>query len=146
MDSLVSIIDEDLDPKTIIFENCDLSGLTESLDMFGELEEVHLLSNCTFYENNLFELLKNSPVKRICIQKKDIELVTDSLHLLKDLVSLQVSSNNIFSLPNKTEKIQIEFNENVHTVDLAYFGNFYKENKNKTVVVNHPSTVKQKCP
>ena len=144
MDSLVSMIDEDLDPKTIIFENCDLSGLTESLDMFSELAEVHLLSNCTFYENNLFELLKNCPVKRICIQKKDIELVTDSLYLLKDLVSLQVSSNNVFSLPNKTEKIQIEFNGNVRTVDLVYFGNFYKENKNKTVLVNHPSTVKQK--
>lgn len=142
MDSLITMIDEDLDPKTIIFENCDLSGLTESLELFKELEEVHLLSNCIFYENNLFELLKNCPVKRICIQKKDVDLATDSLHLLKDLVSLKVSSNNSFTLPNKIEKIQIEVNENVHTVDLAYFGNFYKENKNKSVLVNYPVTIK----
>lgn len=143
MDSLIALIDEDLDPKTLIFENCDLSGLTEPLNMFSELEEVHLLSNCTFHENNLFELLKDCQVKKIRLQKRDVDLVTDSLYLLKSLESLQVSSNNIFTLPNKTEKIQIEFNDNVNTVDLAYFGKFYKANKNKNVVVNHSSTVRQ---
>lgn len=143
MDSLITMIDEDFDPKTLIFENCDLSGLTEPLDMFNELEEVQLLSNSTFYENTLFEILKDCPVKKLVIQKRDAELITDSLHFLKDLNSLRLSSNNNFTLPNKTAKIQIDLNNNVHTIDLAYYGNFYKENKNKTAAVNHPSTVKQ---
>ncbi|MBA3679980.1 MAG: hypothetical protein H0W73_02145 [Bacteroidetes bacterium] len=143
MDSLMNMVDDIMGPKVLILENCNLSGLTEPLTMFNELEEVHLLSNCIFDENSLFELLKDCPVKKIFLQKRDIDLATDSLHLLKDLISLQVSSNNFFNTPNKTERIQFAFNDNVHTVDLAYFGNFYKESKNKNVVINH-ATVKNK--
>ncbi len=143
MDSLIAMIDEEFNPKTIIFENCDVSGLTEPLEMFNELEEVQLLSNCTFYENNLFELLQDCPIKTLRLQKRDAELVTDSLHFLKNLNLLQLSSNNNFTLPNKSEKIQIDLNDNIHTIDLAYFGDFYKEYKNKSVLVNHSPTKKQ---
>jgi len=143
MDSLIVMIDEFMSPKTLIIENCDLLGLTEPLTMFNELEELSIIGNCNFFENSLYEVLKDCPIKKLSFQKQDEDLATDSLHLLKKLVSLQLSSNNKFNVPNKTDKIRFENEKGVRTVELAYFGDFYKEIKRKNEVAGNSSAVKQ---
>ncbi len=142
LDSLVRSI-EPLNKLThIIFEKCDLSSSETSFENFKELDKVSILKQSILFENTFFPLLKNNKITQLYIQTNDPDIITDSLQLLSHIKSIQISSTTLFDKPNHTTSIQIK-NENAsQTIELAYFGDFYKSN-NYGVKSNKPGSKSQ---
>jgi hypothetical protein len=93
--------------KCIIFENCDLSLLQQSLQSFPLLEQLQIL-NCRYYEDAFFPLLKKNRLREIKIQSEDHFIEMDSLCLLSHLQTLNISSSKHFILPNKTDSYRYQ--------------------------------------
>ncbi|MCE3228650.1 MAG: hypothetical protein K0S32_3201 [Bacteroidetes bacterium] len=126
MDSVITLMSEFTKIKSLQFEDCDLNNLTEPLSFLPELKDVRILKGSSFNENFFFPLLKDNPVEQISIQASDPGLMTDSLHLLSQLKTISISSNNTFLKANKTITYVVGSKQNRKNIDLAYYGNFFR--------------------
>lgn len=131
IDSILQIVAANINPNSLILENSDLGSVNSKLNHFKAMKEITLLGDCGVFENVLFHLVSDNTVNTIRMQKEIAELVTDSLHLLKHIKRIEVSDNGKFSLSNKAEKIQFIVSGNLTIVDVQYFDNFYKVQKQK---------------
>ena len=142
IDSLMRNIKALTNLNYIIFENCDLSSLDVSFEIFKYLEKIAIVKQSTFYENTFFPLLKKNKLQSICIQTSDPEIITDSLHLLKHLTSMQIGNSALFNKSNYTVSVQIKNQDALQTIEMSYFGDFYKSN-NTGVKSNRPTNKTQ---
>lgn len=139
LDSLMRSI-EPLNKLTyIIFENCDLSSSETSFENFKELDKIAILKQSVLFENTFFPLLKNNKITQLYIQTNDPDIITDSLHLLPHIKSIQIGSTALFNKPNHITSIHIKNENTSQTIDLVYFGDFYKSN-NYGVKSNKPGS------
>lgn len=130
--------------KELIFENCDLSGVETSFAPYNQLEKLSITRNSTVFENAFFPLLKHNALKKLCIQTDDADVLTDSLGLLTQLSSLQISSSNAFDKANYSKTMQINNDLNtLQAIEIAYFGDFYKPNSTKVRSVKTTSRASQ---
>jgi hypothetical protein len=143
LDSLMRELKSLINVNYIIFENCDLSSMDASLAHFKNLEKIAIIKQSSFYENTLFPLLKDNKIKELCIQTNDPEIITDSLHLLTYIKSIQISSSALFAKSNYTTTFQIKNENSLQNIEMAYYGNFYKPNSTG-VRQNKPATKAQK--
>ena len=139
LDSLIHGIKSLQHLNHIIFENCDLSSIETSFIDFKGLEKISILKHSSIFENTFFPLLKNNTLKELCIQTNDPEIITDSIYLLPQLKSIQISSNPLFNKPNHSTTIQLKNETTTQNIDIAYFGDFYKPNVSG-VKSNKPKT------
>jgi hypothetical protein len=128
LDSLMKNLKSLTNLNYIIFENSDLSSLDASFSNFKNLEKIAILKQSTFYENTLFPLLKDNKLKELCIQTNDPEIITDSIHLLPYIKSIQIGSTPLFNKANYTTSIQIKNQDALQSIEMIYFGDFYKSN------------------
>jgi hypothetical protein len=136
-DNVLTEVTSLLKPHVLIFENCDLSLLTEPVAGLSELEEIWLLKNTFFSENDLFYALKNSSLQTIVVQQPVEEFETDSIYLLKNLSSVKISNAGMMNNPNKTNRIQVVSDGNIHTITITFYGNLYKnEEEVKVAEIN----------
>ena len=139
LDSLIHGIKSLQHLNHIVFENCDLSSIETSFIDFKGLEKISILKHSSIFENTFFPLLKNNTLKELCIQTNDPEIITDSIYLLPQLKSIQISSNPLFNKANHSTTIQLKNETTTQNIDIAYFGDFYKPNVSG-VKSNKPKT------
>ncbi|MCC6370624.1 MAG: hypothetical protein IT236_06460 [Bacteroidia bacterium] len=126
LDSICQYVSEKINPTNLIIENCDLSILSGSFARFSNLKDLELSGNYGLDENQLFHLLKNNAINSIKLQTESSELISDSLHLLKELKSISLSNNGRYSRVNKTEYLQLLVGGNLNKVAISYCDNFYR--------------------
>lgn len=122
--------------EKISFDNCDLTSLETSFEKLTTLKTVEFINKTSLYENTLYPLLKNNQIEKINIQANDTEINTDSLYLLSNLKSLNVSSTTYFDKPNKTVQMNLASNSKKNiNYDISYSGSLYK-NEIKQSIIN----------
>ena len=129
LDSLIRNLKSLTNLNYIIFENCDLTSLDISFNHFKNLEKITILNKSVLYENTFFPLLKDNKIKELCIQTNDPEIITDSLHLLTHIKSIQIGNNTLFNKANHTISIQIKNQDFTQSIEMSYYGDFYKPNQ-----------------
>lgn len=134
LDSLFDLMSDLTEIKYLMFEDCDLYNLPQSLAFMPQLQEVRVLKNCVFDENYLYTCLKDNPISTLYFVKNETDVVTDSLHLLKKLSQINVSSNNTYTKSNRVNTIRISHNRVPHDINVAYYGSLFKEEPKKITV------------
>ncbi|MBL7902608.1 MAG: hypothetical protein JNK73_11485 [Bacteroidia bacterium] len=127
LDSILSALAKHLKPNKIIFENCDLSNLSQIQYKFTYLEEIFLLRNCLYDENTLYKQFMLCPVKALYIQSNQAELELDSVSYLSSLESLHFSSSKQFLNPNSTHSFQFNAHGYPRSIQVLYYGKLRNE-------------------
>jgi hypothetical protein len=130
IDSLLKGISSLRHVRYIIFENCDLSALETSFVNFRQLEKISILKESVLDENSFFPLLKDTKIQELCIKTDNPDISMDSVYLVPHLKSLSISSSTLFGKPNHTTSFQLKKQDStLQTINVAYFGSFYKSNQ-----------------
>ena len=71
-------------------------------------------------------LLQHNKISSLSLQTEDGEFITDSLHLLKYIEELNISSNAIFSGPARKETIALKFGPVTKLIEVNFYGKYSK--------------------
>lgn len=129
LDSVLDRLSELKNIKIIRFEKCDLFYVNKSFDSFKSLEEIYITNNSDFFENTLFPLLKNVPLKHLYIETNYPDIITDSLVSLTKLETIELSSGKFKGKPTSINYVQIKQDNKLHLIKVNLYGEFESINK-----------------